>query len=49
MAECTKCNSSIKGESGIRCNGVCNNVYHYTKNVPGLNNTLKNYGREQFR
>ena len=36
MTECTKCKSSIRGESGIRCNGVCNKVYHYTKKFSGI-------------
>ena len=36
MTECTKCKSSIRDESGIRCNGVCNKVYHYTKKYAGI-------------
>lgn len=36
MAECSKCRSAIRGESGIRCNGVCDKVYHFTKKCAGI-------------
>lgn len=36
MAECSKCKSTIRGESGIRCNGVCGRVYHFTKKCAGI-------------
>lgn len=31
MAECHKCKSSIRGETGISCDGVCKKVYHTVK------------------
>lgn len=36
MTECSKCRSAIRGESGIRCNGVCDKVYHLTKKCAGI-------------
>lgn len=36
MAECSKCKLAIRGESGIRCNGVCDKVYHFTKKCAGI-------------
>lgn len=28
MAECNKCKSAIRGESGIKCEGICGKIYH---------------------
>lgn len=36
MAECSKCRSAIRGESGIHCNGVCEKIYHFTKKCGGI-------------
>lgn len=36
MAECSKCRTAIRGETGIRCNGVCDKVYHCTVKCAGL-------------
>lgn len=46
MAECSKCKSAIKGESGIRCNGVCNKVYHFTKKCAGIDQYSANIMNE---
>lgn len=36
MAECSKCKLGIRGESGIRCDGICKKVYHYTRKCAGI-------------
>lgn len=36
MAECRKCRSAIRGETGIRCDGICDKVYHFTKKCAGI-------------
>lgn len=28
MSRCTKCNGSIRGETGIQCEGVCKKIFH---------------------
>lgn len=36
MSKCDKCKLAIRGESGIRCDGVCNKVFHNTLKCSGL-------------
>ena len=36
MTECNTCRSVIRGETGIRCNGVCDKTYHCTKKCSGI-------------
>lgn len=36
MAECSKCRTAIRGETGVRCNGVCEKVYHCTNKCAGI-------------
>lgn len=36
MAECRKCRTAIRGETGIRCQGVCDKVYHCTQKCSGV-------------
>ena len=36
MADCSKCRTAIRRESGIRCNGVCDKVYHLTEKYAGI-------------
>lgn len=36
MAECSKCKTAIRGETGVRCSGVCDKVYHCTVKCAGL-------------
>lgn len=36
MGDCSKCRSSIRGESGVKCRGVCGRVYHSKINCSGL-------------
>ncbi|KAI8116613.1 hypothetical protein FF38_04414 [Lucilia cuprina] len=36
MAECSKCKTTIRGETGIRCMGVCNKIYHISNKCSGL-------------
>lgn len=36
MSVCAKCNSSIRGESGIRCEGVCGKLYHLSLTCAGV-------------
>ncbi|XP_017467071.1 PREDICTED: uncharacterized protein LOC108359646 [Rhagoletis zephyria] len=31
MSECAKCRKGVRGESGVRCQGVCGKVYHRTQ------------------
>lgn len=38
MAECDKCRSQIRGESGIRCEGVCGKLYHSAPKCSGIDN-----------
>lgn len=51
MPECFKCKNSIRGETGIRCAGVCGKVFHiaikcsgidqYSTNIIGTNSMIK--------
>lgn len=36
MAECSKCRTAIRGETGVQCMGVCNKVYHCTIKCAGI-------------
>lgn len=36
MAECSKCRTAIRGESGIRCDGVCDKIYHCSTKCAGV-------------
>lgn len=34
--ECSKCRTTIRGETGIQCDGVCKKVYHSSAKCSGL-------------
>lgn len=34
--ECNKCKASVRGETGIRCMGVCNKLFHITIKCSGI-------------
>lgn len=36
MPECTKCKTPIRGESGVKCEGVCEKVFHCANKCSGL-------------
>lgn len=36
MPNCASCKTAIRGETGIRCSGVCGKVFHTTKKCSGL-------------
>lgn len=36
MAECHTCRNAIRGESGVKCQGVCGKVFHPTNKCSGL-------------
>lgn len=36
MPDCFKCKNSIRGESGVRCAGVCGKIYHNAVKCSGL-------------
>lgn len=36
MTECNKCKKTIRGETGIRCSGVCEKIYHCDVKCSGL-------------
>lgn len=36
MAECNKCQISIRGETGIKCIGVCGKIYHGSSKCSGI-------------
>lgn len=36
MADCPKCKLKIRGETGIRCEGVCGKVYHSVAKCSGI-------------
>ncbi|XP_055388117.1 uncharacterized protein LOC129616490 [Condylostylus longicornis] len=42
MAECTKCRTKIRGETGIRCAGVCGKIYHSAIKCSGLEQAASN-------
>ena len=36
MPDCTKCKLAVRGETGVRCAGVCDRVYHTATKCSGL-------------
>ena len=42
MAEGSNCKSAMRGESSICCNGVCGNIYHFTKRDASIEQFLAN-------
>lgn len=38
MPDCAKCNSAVRGETGISCRGVCGKIYHATAKCSGICN-----------
>lgn len=42
MPECCKCKNSIRGETGIRCAGVCGKIFHITMKCSGLDQYSNN-------
>ena len=36
MPDCTKCKLAVRGETGIRCAGVCDRIYHSATKCSGL-------------
>lgn len=38
--ECAQCKSRIRGESGLRCDGVCKKVYHQTTKCAGIDHNV---------
>lgn len=52
MEECSRCKSAIRGETGIKCSGVCNKVYHTNMKCSGIDqysiNVLNSNGMIKF-
>ena len=39
MSECNKCKKGIRGESGIRCAGICGKIFHSSEKCCGLDSS----------
>lgn len=42
MQECSKCRSAVRGESGVRCAGVCGKIFHTNVKCSGLDQYSSN-------